>query len=98
MLFQTMDDKSECVGIYQDGELYFSKENFPTDLTKTWSYAPYLRDIEGIEYASLYLQGNEVESVIPEYMMDDWRDAIGKLDSHIRSLRIAKVDLNEKKN
>lgn len=28
MYFQTLDDKSECVGIYKDGKLHF--DNFPT--------------------------------------------------------------------
>ena len=95
MLFQTMDDKSECVGFYRNGNLYFDVEEFPADLTKTWSYAPYLKNLEDIEYASLYLQGEQISEVVPEYLMDDWKDATGKLDSHVRSLKIAKVDMNE---
>ena len=74
MLFQTLDDKSECVGIFCDNKLVFDPESFPDNLTATWKYCTYLSDLEGVEYASLYLQGKPVESVIPEYLQDDWDD------------------------
>ena len=64
MLFQTLDDKSECVGIYCDGQLIFDLVDFPEQISKTWKYSSYLRDIEDIEYASLYLQGQEIQDVI----------------------------------
>ena len=55
MLFQTLDDKSECVGIFCDDKLYFEQDHFPTSLSKTWKFAPYLRGLD-VEYASLYLE------------------------------------------
>ena len=51
MLFQTLDDKKECVGIYCDGELSFDNE-LPVDLEKTWSYSAFLKDMD-VEYAKL---------------------------------------------
>lgn len=95
MLFQTMDDKSECVGIYCDGELIFDDGKFPKELTKTWDYAPYLKDIPDIQYAALYLEGQQVKDVIPEYLQDDWEDVTERLNSYVRSLKIAKVDMSE---
>ena len=64
MLFQTLDDKTECVGIYADQELIFDPESFPNELSYTWKYAPYLRDL-GVEYASLYLEGRSIKEVMP---------------------------------
>ena len=52
MLFQTLDDKKECVGIYANGELQF--EDMPNGISKTWSYSNFLGGLD-IEYASRYL-------------------------------------------
>ena len=44
MLFQAIDDKTNCVGIYADGKLHF--DNLPVNLTKTWKGdLPYLRKV-----------------------------------------------------
>jgi hypothetical protein len=56
LYFQTLDDKSECVGVYKDGEIYF--EGLPTDLKRTWKYAEYLEE-DSVEYASLRLRKSE---------------------------------------
>ena len=49
MIFQTLDDKTECVGIYADSNLVFDMEEFPSNLSKTWKYSSYLRDLD-VEY------------------------------------------------
>jgi hypothetical protein len=67
LLFQTLDDKTECVGIYADNQLIFDLDGFPPELTQTWKYAPYLRDLD-IEYISLYLEGGKIGDAIPEYL------------------------------
>jgi len=95
MLFQTLDDKSECVGIYCDDKLVFDPSLFPTELTATWKYCTYLKDLANIEYANLYLQGSPLESAIPEYLQDDWRDVSQKIQAFQRSLGLAKVDRTE---
>lgn len=94
MLFQTLDDKTECVGIFVDNQLHFNLDSFPDTLSRTWSYAPYLRD-EDIEYASLYLEGKKLDDVIPEYLKDDWEDVSKKVLAFKRSLAISRVDTHE---
>ena len=81
MLFQTLDDKTECVGIYADQELHFNLESIPDKYARTWSYSPYLRD-HNVEYASLYLEGQKIEDVIPEYLKDDWSDISKKVQEN----------------
>ena len=54
MLFQTLDNKRECVGVYVGGDLHF--DTIPQDLTRTWGYSALLREEEDVEYASLYAQ------------------------------------------
>ena len=70
MIFQTLDDKSDCVGIYTDSNLIFDPDHFPDSLSKTWKYAPYLRDLD-VDYISLYLEGGKIADNIPEYLQDD---------------------------
>ena len=93
MFFQVLDDKSECVGIYCGGQLYFDPSEFPGGLSKTWKYSSYLREQEEIEYASLYVQGADPESFLPEYLNDDWEDVKQRLAAVQRSLNIAQVSL-----
>ena len=54
MLFQTLDDKNECVGIYYDGDLYFNDE-LPEGISETWAYAPFLSNRVSTAAASLLM-------------------------------------------
>ena len=91
MLFQALDSKNDCVGVYMGGELYFDSE-LPEDLSKTWSYAPYLPDVE---YASLYVGGRTLDEVCPAYLKEDWDRVRTKLRAFYRSFVLAKVNLDE---
>ena len=94
MLFQTLDDKSECVGIYANKELVFSPEHFPENLSLTWKYVPYLRGLD-VDYISLYLEGEKIQDYVPEYLQDDWTDVSNKIEAFRRSLTISKVSTQE---
>ncbi len=69
MLFQTLDDKSECVGVYSNGDLHF--DNIPKGLSKTWSYSNFLQGMP-IEYASLYVDGRSIDDICPAHLLEDW--------------------------
>ena len=69
MLFQTLDDKKECVGVYCDGKLEF--DDIPDNLTKTWSYSNFLEDRQ-VEYASIYCHGKSIDDVCPAHLLEDW--------------------------
>mgnify|MGYP003963375455 FL=1 len=94
MIFQTLDDKADCVGIYTNNQLIFDTLEFPKGLTATWKYVPYLRGME-IDYATLYLEGRPILSSIPEYLQDDWDDISKKIIAFKRSLAISHVDTLE---
>ena len=94
MIFQTLDDKTECVGIYADSNLVFDMEEFPSNLSKTWKYSSYLRDLD-VEYISLYLEGKSISETIPEYLKDDWEDVSKKINAFKRSLSISQVNTFE---
>ena len=93
MLFQTLDDKKECVGIYCDGELSFDNE-LPVDLEKTWSYSAFLKEMD-VEYAKLYCGGKTLDNVCPEHLRDRWEVVSNKLKAFIKSFGTSRVSLNE---
>jgi hypothetical protein len=95
LIFQTLDDKQECVGIYCNNNLYFDNLDFPKDLSTTWKYSGHLRDRPGIEYANLYIGGKDIKEIVPEYLKDDWEDVSRRLSSFRRSLQVAKVNLQD---
>ncbi len=91
MIFQAIDDKSECVGVYVDGKLYF--EDFPSDLSKTWSYTGSLKD--HVEYAWIHTQGLTLMEAAPQELQVDLSAALKKMEAYRRSFQIAKVNLND---
>ncbi len=92
MLFQTLDSKQECIGVYANQELFFDEAQFPSELTQTWSYNPRW---ENAEVASLYLEGQDVNTILPEYLKDDWEDILHRLGSFRRYLNTSQVSRAE---
>jgi len=92
MLFQTLDDKKDCVGIYY-GELLFNQE-LPDDLTHTWSYSGFLKGRD-VEYAKLYCGGKTLDMVCPEDLKGRWKRSSDKLKAFIKSFVTARVSLDE---
>ena len=92
MLFQTLDDKSECVGVYANGELEFKQ--VPSDLTKTWSYSNFLEGLN-IDYAQIYCHGKTLDEVCPAHLLEDWERVSNRLKAFIRANNLAKVNLLE---
>lgn len=93
MLFQTLDDKRECVGIYHAGELSFDDE-LPGELSHTWGYSSFLEDRD-IEYAKIYCGGLGLMEASPEHLMDRWSDVEEKFKAFIKSFHTARVSLDE---
>ena len=92
MLFQTLDDKNECVGIFAEGELYF--DTLPEGLDGTWRYAPYLED-QDVEYASLYCLGKDLAEVCPESLQPRFEKITSELKAFLTSFQESKISLNE---
>tara|TARA_B100000287_G_scaffold385723_1_gene393087 strand:+ start:1617 stop:2798 length:1182 start_codon:yes stop_codon:yes gene_type:complete len=90
MLFQTLDDKKECVGVYANGELQF--DELPIGISKTWSYSNFLSGAD-IDYASIYCLGRSLDDVCPAHLLDDWIRVSERLKSFIRANNLAKVSL-----
>lgn len=92
MYFQTLDDKSECVGVYADGSLHFDK--IPQNLTRTWRYTGSINEAN-IEYAWLYANGASIEQSCPDSLKGDWERCHKRLVAYRRAFEIGKIDLRE---
>lgn len=92
MLFQAIDDKTNCIGIYTEGDLNFG--SLPDNLTKTWKYAGYLED-KDIEYAYCYCNGLTLDAACPIELKDDWKRLKRTFGAYIKSFEIAKISLND---
>ena len=92
MIFQTLDDKSECVGIYANGALHF--EGIPGGLTKTWKYTGSIQDPE-IEYAWLYTGGKNLQEACPESLKEELNEVQKTFKAYLLSFKIARIDLRQ---
>lgn len=92
MLFQTLDDKQQCVGVYADGKLHFDK--IPPGLSKTWKYTGSIESAE-VEYAWIYCHGKNLSQACPEHLQDAWDRVFKKLVAYKKAFTIAKLNLRE---
>ena len=92
VLFQALDNKQECVGVYTDGRLVF--DELPASITKTWTYSTFLSDHE-VEYASIYCLGQEMGELCPEALKPQWSKASARMRACLRSFVTSGVSLDE---
>ena len=92
MIFQTLDDKSECVGVYVDGQLHF--DSIPSNLTTTWKYTGSLEN-KDVEFVGLWTNGLELEECCPEEHAAELKQCRNKLEAYLKSFKIAKVNMRD---
>lgn len=92
MLFQSLDDKKECVGIYANDELTF--DNIPQGLSHTWNFSSSV-DTNGIQYAKIYAKGKDLSDVCPEHLREDYNKVQKKMLAFYKSFFLSKVSLHE---
>lgn len=90
MLFQILDDKKYCVGIYCNDEIIY--DNLPDTLAKTWSYAGFLEN-RNIEYANLYVGGKQLEDLYPPELEEDWQRISHQMKAFLKAFRTARINL-----
>ncbi len=92
MIFQAIDDKTECIGIYTDGQLYYN--DFPHQLQQTWKYTGSLEKAN-IEYAWIFCEGLSLADACPPQYKDKLLSAQKRLGAYIHSFKLAKIDLRD---
>jgi|TARA_Y100000034_G_scaffold99816_2_gene122823 hypothetical protein len=92
LIFQTLDDKSQCVGLYADGQLFF--DDIPDEITKTWKYTGSLKDAD-VQYAWLMTQGASLMEAAPDHLRERLEHAQKRLRAYVRSFSLAKINLRD---
>jgi len=90
LIFQTLDDKSECVGIYVDGKLIF--DEVPENLTQTWKYSGSIQNTN-IEYAWIRASGCPIGNCCPPDLCNELQAVQRKMRAYLKSFAIAKVNM-----
>ena len=92
MVFQILDSKDGCLGIYQDGKLLF--EDLPANLEKTWDYSRHLKGRD-IKYAYLFCGGKSLEECCPPHLKDEWERVNKKIKAFFNSFIESKISLKD---
>ena len=92
MLFQILDDKKDCLGIYSDQKFYYGK--LKHSFSKTWDWSPHL-DHSNYDFAKIWCGGKSLEEVCPDHLIDRYEIYRGKIKAFIKSADIAKINLED---
>lgn len=92
MIFQLMDSKLDCAGIYLANRFIYGR--IPDGLSKTWSWSSHLTGRD-IDYAKLWVSGQSIDDVCPSHLQDRWASAQGLMKSHFQAFRTAKIQLTD---
>lgn len=93
-VFQPLENKEECIGIYHDGRLLFNEDISYEELNATWEYSTSLPR-KNFKYAKLFCEGKSLNDVCPQDLSDKWKSSKGRLKAFFNSFKHAKISLNE---
>ena len=92
MLFQTFDDKQDCVLVYQNHKFFKDFDNL--DLSHTWAYAPYLKHLD-LEYGRIWTEGKSLSDVCPTSLQEEFNIIEKKMKGVVRSCRETQLSLDD---
>ena len=92
MIFQIIDDKRECTGVFINGKI--EHREVGEDLTATWGYSPLLETMD-VELASLYCNGLNMDEACPDHLKERWSVRKKKIESFIKSFLNSKVNIGD---
>ena len=93
MLFQILDDKKDCLGIYTEEEKFYYGE-LRESFSKTWDWSPHL-NTGTYDYARIYAGGKSLDEVCPPELEDRYRIYKNKIKAFIKATMIAKIDISD---
>jgi len=94
MIFQTFDDKKDCLAVYVDGELHIKKLPKNTPLTHTWDYSESFQAPD-IKYAKYYCEGKTLSEACPDHLKKEWEATKHTLKAFHTAAKEVNLNLNE---
>ena len=92
MLFQLLDDRQDCFGVYSNGK--FKYDRVPENITGTWSWDQRLNG-RNINYANVYIGGKTLLSSAPSHLRPRLEKREEKIRAFINSAANSKIKLGE---
>ena len=92
MVFQILDDKRDCRGIYADGEFIY--DEVPDHADHTWAYSDFLRD-KNIQYGYLWSLGKSLREACPGHLKQRLDTTENKIKSHFKAFSLAKINFED---
>lgn len=92
MIFQVLDDKQECLGIYAENKFYYGK--LKRHFERTWDWSPHLSDDE-YEYARIWCGGKTLDEACPEHLKDRYDVHKKRIRSFIKASVTAMINLDD---
>ena len=92
MIFQILDDKKDCSGVFVDGQFIYGET--PDKCTMTWSYSDHLCNKE-IDYAFLWCGGKKMREACPEHLQTRFDMHENKIKSHFKAFQKSKINFDD---
>ena len=92
MLFQVLDNKQECTGVYSENRISRDYKNL--ELTRTWAPSCHFSGHK-IEYAQLWVKGKTLKAACPPELLKTYEALDKKARAYLQSFSTAKINLNE---
>jgi len=92
LIFQSLDNKNECPGIFVDGKLTNDYKN--TNLTTTWSPSLHFAD-RVVDCAIIRAEGASLNDVCPEDLKETWRSINVRATAFLKSFKNSCINLEE---
>lgn len=92
MIFQILDDKRDCLGLFSNGEFYYGQ--IKRAFEKTWDWSPHLSD-DDYEYARIWCGGKSLEEVCPQHLVDRYNVHKKRVRNFVKAAATAKINLDD---
>ena len=87
MVFQIIDEKQGCFGVYTNGQFIYDR--IPSGLRRTWTWSDHLSSGD-FDFAFLWAGGKSLSEVCPDSLRPRLEAHEKKIKSHIKSFVIRK--------
>ena len=92
MIFQILDDKRDCLGLFSNGEFYYG--HIKRAFEKTWDWSPHLSD-DDYEYARIWCGGQTLEEACPQHLSERLEIHKRKVKSFVKAASGAMINIED---
>ena len=92
MIFQILDDKRDCLGLFSGGKFYYG--HIKRSFEKTWDWSPHLSD-DDYEYARIWCRGKTLETACPEHLVDRHSVYKKRIKNFVKAASMARINLDD---